>query len=451
MKRILFYICIVSLGCLAIGCSKEVDNKEAANVNSDLQGIPGTIEADILPLNATKVTLDIDDVNDVAHIEWVTGDQFLMIVKKVATDETAGTLNHNRFTAQSSGTSVPFSGSLPDGTTWEETGYAVSVLAGHGAGSSNDWGYGYVSGNISAGVKLQFRGTAYNRSSVNPLTTIPMVGVKKGGKYVFHAATAVFKFTVNNWPTNATRVYLNVPSPATLQGLYPLDEDGYVYMDTGGSSTYRQRYIDYSTSTPGTTVDFYFSIPIGTLPANTYFVINDSGSNILYQQVFTTAIEAKKNTLTEIAELTYRTASDIVGTYTKTTVTTGSYSTNHDTGDFILEASDDGEKGNVMLTKFAGKSGKIYGTFNPVNSLITFSKDQIFGDDPYGGSDDNDKIALVSYNGGAVDIEFKVTPSGKIKFTGADLGFRRTNTTRWAEYNGAWPWSLCYGSFTAEK
>lgn len=448
MKRFPYLLCILCMGGLVIGCSKEVNNNQSES-SEKIEGVPGIIQAEIMPLNATKVTLDIDDVNDVAHIEWVKDNQFLLIVQKVSD----GSLNHNRFTAQSNGTSVPFSGSLPDGTTWSETGFAVSVPAGMGAGSNNDWGYGYVSGNISSGVKLQFRGTAYNRSSVDPLTTIPMVGVKTAGKYVFHAATAVFKFTVNNWPTSGAFVYLTVPSPGTLQGEYPLDEDGYVYMSTGGN-TYRERFIQYSTSTPGTTVDFYFSIPIGELPVNTNFSILDSGYASLYQQTFTTAVEAKKNTLTEIAPLTYRAVADIVGTYSNTTVTAGSYSSNYATGDFKLEASDNGELGNVMLTKFAGQSGKIYGTFNPVNSLITFSKEQIFGDDPYGsGSDEYDKIALVSHNGSsAVDVVFKVTPSGKIKFTGTNLGFRRTNEITWtSSYGGAWPWSLCYGSFVAEQ
>jgi hypothetical protein len=52
-----------------------------------------------------------------------------------------------------------------------------------------------------------------------------------------------------------------------------------------------------------------------------------------------------------------------------------------------------------------------------------------------------------------VDIEFKVTNSGKIKFTGADLGFRAVKdlATWTSTYGGAWPWSLGYKTFVATK
>lgn len=472
MKRVFIAAAILFTVVLLAECQKDSSNTIVENTEdtrntdnsgaeTELTGTPGTIEAEMLPMDgdspATKISFN--ESGSKAEFTWKKNDEFLMIVRAGASQGkyAEGTLNHYRFSASADGPSVSFSGTLPSNTDdgWYETNYAIVIPNGYGAWNSStgcDFGYAYMLGNISGGVKVYMQGTAYNLNTITDgKRAIPMIGVKNGDKYTFHAATGVFKFTMNNWPEGGSYFYLDTVSPARLQGEYPIDSEGYIIMTAGGSDSFRQRYIRYD-GTGGETVTFYMPIPIGTVPSGSIIKIADSSlKNILYQQTFATDVESKKNTMTEIAPLTYYALSDILGEYT-TVVTASPYSSNRDTGIFKLEASDNGEKGNVMITMFAGVPGKMYGIYNPVNGTLTFGKDQMFATNPYSDSATWDSIVIVSYRSSAEDVTFKVTPSGKIKFTGVDIGFRATNETTWtSSYGGAYPWKLGYGSFVATK
>lgn len=443
MKRT-FYLSCLLLGIGLIACNKENQGAPVAPETnpSEVSG-NDIIVADIVPMTTpeSKTTYEIDNVNNVAKFSWLKNDQFLMVVKN-----SAGELNHYRFTANADGASTEFDGKLPDGVEWMETNFAVYP--------ANVNGFSYASGNISDGVKVSLLGTAYNQNSVDPLAGIPMVGVKQAdGHYQFHAAMGVLKFTVKNVPADMRHICLYTVAPAKLQGTFALDDEGYVYMTAGGND-YLQRYIDYTPTAQGEDVSFYIPVPIGTVPAGSYIIIQDSSYGSIVEKRIAADIASEKNTLTEVAPFSCYFVEDLVGTYS-TAVTQGSYAYNYTAGDFVLAASDDASKGNIMITKFAGVEGKLYGTYNPKNFTMTFSKDQVFGANPYSDTaTEYPQIALVSHNGSsAVDIEFKVTNSGKIKFTGADLGFRAVKdlATWTSTYGGAWPWSLGYKTFVATK
>lgn len=67
----------------------------------------------------------------------------------------------------------------------------------------------------------------------------------------------------------------------------------------------------------------------------------------------------------------YNSVSDVIGTYSVSAV---DYWDNKSTTSFVIAASDDSSKGNVMLTQILGHDTAIYGTYQ--NGVISFNEDQ---------------------------------------------------------------------------
>ena len=428
MKKFVFF----AVAALAFaGCAKEVQAPEADNAVSTY---PVRITAGI---ETTKTAYDAS-----GKFSWVAGDKIGVLV----TDGT--TTKQVAFTAASSGPSVEFTGEVETG--FELAGQASYPFTGVKVGYATDdllWDAekkGWtLNGSIKPGVE-------------NPLASIPLLGVKdQNGTdyYSFQTAVGVLKFTVENVPVETAYAYMEVPdaSGAVLNGCFSLDGDGYLKMSNAIAS-YRDRYNWNVPEMANETIDYYFFLPVGKLPAGTKFELCNSNWEAIESKVFTKEVEVVRNAVTSVATIslepvTAYTLEDILGTYDME-VTGGDYSSNAAPGDLVLEASDDASKGNVMLTKFGGVAGKQYGRFNGVT--ITFPKDQIFGANPFSDATDKPYVALDFYKGSVVDAQFEVQAAGKIAAVNADaMGLRSCTTEDWQTYGGGWPWALCYGSLTA--
>ena len=74
---------------------------------------------------------------------------------------------------------------------------------------------------------------------------------------------------------------------------------------------------------------------------------------------------------------------DMLGTYNVNAI---SYFSGPLTEQWVIEASDDMDKGNIMLTSIAGLSGTAYGTFDSESGTLSFADGQNFGQTSSGGN-----------------------------------------------------------------
>lgn len=430
MKRLLYSIfALAAIAAAAVSCSKE---SESITPVKEVRTHTVTIKAGLAP--ETRTAYDGE-----GKFSWVEGDKIGVVVsngeeKKVVSFSTTG-----------SGAVVEFSGEVEEG--FEPTGIATypytEITEGY---ACNDFVYDPAkdSYRIWGSVKPSLE---------TPLASNPLAGMAdQWGVFQFRSAMGAVKFTVENVREDVAYLYLEIPEEAegALNGWFTLDEEGTVTM-ANATEGWKDRYNWNVPAKGGDTVEYYFYIPVGTIPAGLKVELRNSSWAAI--QSFTTVqpIEVLRNTVTNVAAIRMDdppfSLDDVFGTY-QMKVTGGSYSTNKETGDCVFEASDNPEKGDVMLTKFAGISGKQYGKL--VGDKVIFDKEQVFGANPYEATAGTyDKIALDSHNGSTVvDVEFELVEPHYLKFTGVNLGFRATTDQLWLEneHNGAWPWSLCFGS-----
>ncbi len=289
----------------------------------------------------------------------------------------------------------------------------------------------------------------------NPLSSIPMMGlVGNSGAYNFKTATGMVKFTFENLPAETAYLYLEIPSSADgyLNGWFSMGSNGEITM-ANAVEGWKDRYNWNVPSVAGETVEYYFPIPVGTIPAGLKVEVCNASWSAIYTYTTTKDIEVPRNKIVNIAPIRIPdpevfTLQDILGTYEMTASPSG-YSSNNTPGNIVIAESDDTSKGNVMMTMFAGIAGKQYGTFN--GSTIVFPADQLFADNPYDNAADYPYIALDAYTGGVTDCTFTVLGQGHIKYVGDALGFRATTNDLWFNdsHNGAWPWNLAFSSVEA--
>lgn len=376
---------------------------------------------------------------DETTFSWVEGD----IITVQLVNKQTGAFDQFRFQAQETG---PISDFVSVGDLDTDT-YELGTLAFYPKNGRNNADMNY---NPSAGT-VSLAGTVFQDADY-PLSCVPMIGTKQtDGTYHFAIATGVLKFTLENLPADAGYMFLAYDGDERpgFNGTYAIAEDNTISMATA-TDPWPEKYTNLIPDANGD-VTFYLPIPEGTIPAGAYIGFIDTGWTRYLEESITLVkpIEVKRGILTTVAPYRFPDPtpvdlSDVVGTW-EMTVTAGSYSYNAQPGTVVIEESDDTSKGNVMLTMFAGFPGKQYGTYE--RGFITFPKDQLFGANPYGNAADYPYVALVSHNGSsAIDPRFEVVEPGK-KLQYADngnIGFRATTPELWADYNGAWPWELCY-------
>ena len=433
MKKLMYFAAAV----LAIAaCQKEVESPvESAPVKTHTVTIKAGFSEE------TKTAYDAQ-----GKFSWVEGDQIGVIVAK----EVDGEIEEQvvSFSTQESGPIVEFTGEVPDG--YEVSYYASYPYSGIDYYINNDFVYDPA--------KKGFRLWGSIKPSLeDPLSCVPLLATKDAdGFFQFSTATGILKFTVENVPVETAFAYLEIPSENdksifNLNGWYAPSDDGIIEMSTA-VEPWQNKYNWNAPTEYNQTIDYWFFIPSGVIPAGTKFELRDNSYSTVKSFEIKQDIEVKRNIITKVAPLsmehvTTYTLDDIIGEY-EVLVTASDYGNSSEPGDLVLEASDDAEKGNIMLTMFAGVSGKQYGKFD--GKYITFPKDQIFGDNPFSDSETKPFVAIDFFKGGVVDAQFEVLKRGKIQGINADaFGLRTCTEEDWQSYGGGWPWAVAYGSIIA--
>jgi len=140
-----------------------------------------------------------------------------------------------------------------------------------------------------------------------PLSVVPLVGIRDGeGKYAFSQVTGVLAVPVNNLGEEANFVSLSHAS-AALSGAFRITEaggkkvvaqSGLIQKDDAGLTL-------HFANQSGNKV-FYFSLPVGEIPAGLTLTVGDSGDPDSQMSVTTTqAITIKRGVISKSPALTY--------------------------------------------------------------------------------------------------------------------------------------------------
>ena len=423
------YSALIFVSALALlsACKKEV----SAPLTRGLGNITAYIDN-----SGTKTAY-----TDETKFSWVEGDAVRVVVTNVAD----GHVDRYSQWAQSSGVEVDFDGTTPDGTTWEATGFAIYPSLDHG-------------GSKSEGLTVTLP-SVYEVSGDNYMSIIPLVGradADNALRYKFRTAVGILKVRLANVPAAARLLTLN--TTVNVSGVYPLNtvafENGLGMSEALSGNT--SVSVKFPQHTQGSDFAVYLPVAVGTIPAGaTFSICAENGSELYTTPATVRDIPVQRAQLLDVtpsAPITYVVPTvdltPVIGEYDMVT-TAGPYSSNSTPGALVIAQSDDASKGNVMMTKFAGVSGKQYGTFD--GEFITFPKDQIFGANPYEDAAEKPYVAIDFYKESVVDAQFQLLGNGRIKAVNADaMGLRTCTEADWQEYGGGWPWALCFDSVYAE-
>ena len=271
------YIALATLALSA--CQQEVDFRVEESVPTHTV----TLKAGFQP--GTRTTY-----SDEGTFSWTAGDKIGVLV-------TNGTETRQvAFTTEDAKPIATFTGEVPDGFTVGE--FASYPFFGDGEGDiCNDLVYdaakdGWIlSGNIRPNPE-------------KPLAGIPLVGAKDAsGFFQFKTAVGIVKFIVENVPSAMLYAELQAAEPGKLAGVFALTDDGFLPMDKVVDA------VDFACSyqTPAdknTTMDFYFFVPAGTLPAGTEFRLRNNAADApLVTRVFKQPVEVAANRITKVAPI----------------------------------------------------------------------------------------------------------------------------------------------------
>lgn len=430
---------------LFVACNKESNN----GVDNTESVIPFTIEAvidnDDSDLSKTTFT-------STGKFSWVIGDQIDIAVYKTSEGPTS---KADKYTLASTAVSG-------DGYTATFTGgYTSDNFSDRVGGDYTEHEYAFYPGNDVLYWKTYWTNTNHYVHLWEQMhdvdQKVPMIAKKlDDGKYHFSTSVGVIKLCFSDIP--AAKGQFGVTSrTGSISGFFNVvDTDNKAVIQNttvGGNSA--TRYVDYTPASVESK-DFIIPLPVGTTLDGMKIFIKDETGNVLYSTI-------TKRTLGTVARgqmyvtptLTYTPTTfnkaAVLGTYT-TAVASGPYSGNYATGDMVIEDSDDGIH-DVMITKFAGVTGKIYGNLDTDHWTITFPWNQSFGDNPYADAGSYPELALVSFTGSAIDLVLHYTSSGKLVCLSDALGFRAIkDAATWESTRaGGWPWDLCYTYFSATK
>lgn len=196
MKKYAFIIAALS-ACLTVSCNKELSNDETVTPQVTMKTVTITATIDDEIDESTKTSYSNTGV-----FSWTAGDQI-----SVLGDDG----NTYTFTANSTGVTSTFTGTMPDGV-------GLGARAHFPADSGHDIaGYKYCipsSKDISAHVSAD----------------IPMVGVKDDTKYNFAHCCGATQLTIDNIPSKFVKVQITVSHPSLkLSGTFSIFTSGSYY------------------------------------------------------------------------------------------------------------------------------------------------------------------------------------------------------------------------------
>ena len=280
MKKLLIALAALSL----VACAKEIDRVDAPSGPPSAREV--TISAGFDP--ATKTAYDAQ-----GKFSWKQGDKIGVLVSD------GREIKQVTFVAQASGATTSFTGQV-------EAGFELMDVASYPFEGVVD---GYISNDLAwDSAKGGWRIWGSIKPSLeNPLSCTPLIGTRVTGtrSYNFMAATGIAKFTVKNVPMETAFAYLEVPADAencNLNGWYDLSETGCLSM-AHSVEPWKDRYNWNVPTAENSTLDYYFFLPVGTLPKGTKFELRDANWEPIYSAEFRKAVEVRRNAVTKMAPI----------------------------------------------------------------------------------------------------------------------------------------------------
>ena len=276
MKKTVFLLLAAPLTALA--CQREMDTPE-------IVGTPITISASFDEGEAKTAYADGKTFT------WLKGDKIALEVRKDGVPDVI------TLTAESSGSTTTFTGTIPDG-------YTVDDYAFYPKGTGNSY-YSSDLGKVVKGTEMWLRtwGTI-TPDLENPLGSVPLIGKKQSdGTFRFRTACGILKVTVENIPGDAYFFQLDATDGTALNGNFSFGEDCTLYM-SNVETAWPQKYVSFTPAAAGETRTFYLPIPVGTIPAGmTASIASDSRGTITLATT-NKAIEIQRNKVLDLGTLT---------------------------------------------------------------------------------------------------------------------------------------------------
>ena len=270
MKKLLISTLAFS-ALFAVSCQKEIDKR--------LETTPYTIHATI---DQTKTAYSNESA-----FSWQAGDQVSLEV----ISESTGEPNWITLSTTESGTSANFTSN--DISGW--------IPGDHAFYPKNQGNNDLTLSVVDNALQLQLKGTiAYDPE--NPMACIPLIGYRQSGNgFAFKTATGNLRFTVSNIPEDAN--YLALDADCCLNGYFNIPEDGELSM-ANALQSWGQKYITFTPSAAGATMDFYLPIPVGTIPAGATLSINSASQGKILLATTSKDIVVERNKVIRIPAVT---------------------------------------------------------------------------------------------------------------------------------------------------
>ena len=287
MKKIVFS----TIALLAVfACTREIEAPVQTQADVKTHTVVITAGFDAL----TKTAYDAQ-----GKFAWVAGDKIGVITSKEVDGEVEEKVV--TFTTQDAGPVATFTGEVEEG--FEVGHYATYPYTQETEGyACNDFVYDPA--------KKGFRLWGSIKPSLeDPLSNVPLLATKDAeGTFQFSTATGIVKFTVSNLPASTAFAFFKMPDKAdgNLNGWYFPSDDGTIEMSNALENLgYKDKYNWNVPAEEGATLDYYFFIPQGTIPAGTVFALRDEGWNNIKTYTFLKDVQVVRNEITNIAPLKY--------------------------------------------------------------------------------------------------------------------------------------------------
>jgi Leucine-rich repeat (LRR) protein len=264
MKKI---ACFTLAALAFMACQREVDNLQEHSVPTYTVTITAR-------LAETRTAYD-----DAGKFSWAAGDKINVLISDGTTSKQVA------FTTAEAGPEVQFTGEVDEG--FKVAGEAAYAL------------------DFDAAKKAWILPEQMTVNPLSPLSGIPLFGTQDlGGLFQFKTATGILKFTVENIPVETAAVTLETvgdEAPALCGELAAAPANGVVTMAALANGG-RKLVSAGTPDAPNTTMDYYFFVPAGTLPAEkTQFNVVDGSDNVIKSLAFKKAVEVAANRITNVA------------------------------------------------------------------------------------------------------------------------------------------------------
>lgn len=264
MKKI---ACFTLAALAFMACQREVDNLQEHSVPTYTVTITAR-------LAETRTAYD-----DAGKFSWAAGDKINVLISDGTTSKQVA------FTTAEAGPEVQFTGEVDEG--FKVAGEAAYAL------------------DFDAAKKAWILPEQMTVNPLSPLSGIPLFGTQDlGGLFQFKTATGILKFTVENVPVETAAVTLETVGdevPALCGELAAAPANGVVTMAALANGG-RKLVSAGTPDAPNTTMDYYFFVPAGTLPAEkTQFNVVDGSDNVIKSLAFKKAVEVAANRITNVA------------------------------------------------------------------------------------------------------------------------------------------------------